>query len=678
MANSTTQPGSGVNKDKVFFNQSRHGYNLGYTHDTTERFGELNAIYAEDVIDKDYIECVPDIEDRNYTLASPLLTPVRKNVDFFFVPQSAILPRTWQYIQTQPVHGDDVVSSECNSLLAMSDVFSFVQKSGQFIQSGTFDNSSGSVQNSIRVTSFFRYILILNFFFGEDSLFQKLKLPFGFTISANSGNSRLTSWNSFFDAVRQNFSFKSTISSSIVSASYTEDTGLVSIPFSLAKVPSVSAWRNLCEFFCKYPDAQFSLGNVIEDNQALRELVSSFTFVFDNNGGSTQPARLLNISRIIAYKMSVAEFYTNSKIDDIYSKDLFISYIESIYRDVIATATEVPVSLYPQSFEYNGNAIFYDCFSRNSISAFFSILNNRLSDFFHAPYNLNTTISFPVFAYFVALFGPEYSLKFVDYFVGAKTQPVAVGDTTFAVTDGSANVLDMSRSVLVTRFLSFCNRVGQKWKDYRRAVFGGDTTDKPHDVVQISHLDYVLGRQEVENTAEDQGNITTLLRSKQNRFGFGRGFDLFGVVVGISWYDIERVYLDAITQHAFHVDRFDYFNPFLQNLQDQPLPRGARGSKYALDEAFGYQQPYMEYKQNFSNASGGFAVESTQLDSWAMIDKSDSYIQCSDFIRNHPSDFDRFYSSLTGIGAAYFHFICSYRFNVSASRNIKNNPPLLF
>ena len=95
-------------------------------------------------------------------------------------------------------------------------------------------------------------------------------------------------------------------------------------------------------------------------------------------------------------------------------------------------------------------------------------------------------------------------------------------------------------------------------------------------------------------------------------------------------------------------------------------PLGSVGGD--VDAAFAYNLRNMEYKQRYSYASGGFI---RNLPSWAFItdnrDGNPPEFEISpEYIRSSPSEFDRFYRSLTGYSlGSYFHFI-TFNTNVVA------------
>ena len=132
----------------------------------------------------------------------------------------------------------------------------------------------------------------------------------------------------------------------------------------------------------------------------------------------------------------------------------------------------------------------------------------------------------------------------------------------------------------------------------------------------------------------------------------------------------------------------------LQNIGDQPVSNSIligtvpRITTSFLGTPFGYLQNDFEYKQSISQAHGAFA--DGWIPSWAFLrDIEDELgsaagtltaapVVSSSFIRQSNREFNQFYSSLSGAGTQYYHFIVSYVHDLSVTRPMEFVSGVLF
>lgn len=126
------------------------------------------------------------------------------------------------------------------------------------------------------------------------------------------------------------------------------------------------------------------------------------------------------------------------------------------------------------------------------------------------------------------------------------------------------------------------------------------------------------------------------------------------------------------------------FNKFFQYQGDQSIFRKELNARWLTfpDLNFAYTLRYMEYKQRASIATGGFV---SHLPAYAFVTdngsvgdfRADQNIS-PEYIRSRPSEFDRFYSALTGASlGSYFHFIVRYVNECNAERPMEYAPSVL-
>ena len=262
--------------------------------------------------------------------------------------------------------------------------------------------------------------------------------------------------------------------------------------------------------------------------------------------------------------------------------------------------------------------------------------------------------------YIRALLAPKYSLRYMDYFAGAKTYPLAVGDTTVTVNNDKVDVRDITEKRMFYKLWTFINRVPQTLKGYIKEMFGIEQKQDYHVPEFLAETSDKIYGVETENTNfDDEGNekpdnIRVNLRAKSNNFAFNFRSDTAGYIIGVTWYDIPRAYSMGIDRLAMHADRYEMFNPFLQFIGDQEIFSAELDARNS--GTYAYALRYMEYKTAHDIACGGFIDD---LPGYIFKDNIESAEISPSTIRSKPHEMDEFYLALTQIAwSKYFHFIC--------------------
>lgn len=411
----------------------------------------------------------------------------------------------------------------------------------------------------------------------------------------------------------------------------------------------------------------------------------NFTAVFDGSDESLNANRWFfassdssrfDMSYLIAYHQIMAQFFSIDAIDNVYTSKMWMENMSSL----AGTAGRI-------YFTYNGPSIPYDIFS----SSVYSALLTRLSD---------PNSSGSAFPYFVNLFCYENSLSYGDYFNGGRLEPLAVGDVNITGTGSEANnnvtvnALDVTRNLQFQRFLNKVNRTGAAIWDYIRGIQGHIPVQIDPMPRFIAHESTVISGFEVENTTAgdisnpttQQGYPVTMLNSGESKFAFD--IEVGGdpcVVLGLMSFDMRRAYSSTVDRAFFKRDRFDFFQPDLQNIGDQALYFGELSPCYPKFQGFLAEYPFAyhlrdtHYKQRYPVAFGGFTRQDI-LPSWANVIDFVNYDYVGDglnseMIRNHNSDFDKFYQSLNGVTlSSYFHFIISIDNQLGSYREMQVKP----
>lgn len=649
----------------------------------TYRFGEYGVVDCFDVVPDDKnIRFQSKHNVRSYTMSKPLLQDIKFKKDWFQVALQAILPLNWEKYITNPNIGEDINAELVGaSVKDIKSLFSYPSATSvpffsqlvtriKELYLGT-DTAEPDIYAAF--TLYIKYILILNMFYSSGSLASSL----GCHLKISGGGSDP---DFYFDNIfESSFSY---IASYIVSEGYAfsvqwSDGSISIVGSSFSRTNEVDS-ITLHEFISR---AYEDFGFVILDEGFSDEAIIDYALSSDYSSQSLHnifnidtyyiPAYsgVLNLEKFFAYQLVCAEFYTNDHVDYIYSAELYRQSMRALLNRIITGSVNT-------LFSWNGVKYYYDTCSS---FMFRKVMEGSVT------YSDSQLVL--VMEYLRMIFGYNRSLRFVDYFTGSRTQPLAVGDTGVAVNDGYVSVIDTIQQTWFAKFLNQVNRTGRKISEYMRGLFPGLTMQRDyHNPIWLGHTDDIIVSDEVDNTGEAQVSadvqipITSSLHGNSSRFAFEADFDRYSVVIGICYFDISRFYGDNIQRTFMHLDRFDKFNPFIQFNGDQPVYTGELTGYGDEDVIFGYQGRYMEYKQRVDEAFGGFVSGALP----GMIFRADegrvdSDIQniSPDYIRSYPSELDKFYKSLTGYSLAnYFHFIVINYNDIDGSRPMVYNPQL--
>lgn len=658
---------------------------LSYSFYNTERFGEYTPFFVEEGVSGDVLPLHSAHEVRTYTLQAPLMQSLLKKKDFFAVPMEAILPLNWQKFYTNPVIGEDVPNDVgCGVEGFWNKVENLERTSRLSLVDFTNATILGS-DTAEKLQNIIQYLVFFEYFYSTGSLMESLGISGHsyFHANFNDGDTppRPFSFDDFFDYIFSLiYDSFSSVRISVGGVSYVVLPNYDGVLFS--QPANQISWREALELI-REDLASFSVvsASLYSGSSFISDVVDFFRsditiYNVLNSSVSGQPiddehSIPLNLSRLWAYQLVCAHFYTNDHVDFVYSAELFRQYIWQLWSSVRDTNFDIPSEL----FSVNGFSYEFDSLSAHICSQFFYILSSGI-------YSLSSSDSSSVFGYFTALLHYKRSLRYMDYFTGARSLPLAIGDTSVDASSGSVDVLDLSRSRMMAKFLQAVNRSGRKFGAYMKELFGKVPAPDYHNPFYLAHTSDVVGSSENQNTADGQRDanaFTSNLRTNASRYAFEYRPDRDCIVIGLSYYDIPRVYTLATERQNFFVDRFDMFNPYMQFIGDQSIYKAELGTLYPSLAPFGYQNRHMEYKQRYNQAAGAFANPSTGLDNWIfvadMMHRVANQNISSSFIRSFNSELDHFYTSLTGFSnGSYFHFIVRYDNRQDASRPMAYAP----
>lgn len=631
--------------------QDYNGFDRSTSFYQTQRFAEISPIFSKKFISGDKIRIRSTHDLRSYTLKSPLMSNVYMHRSFFSVPLQAIYHNTFKPFFVNPVKGSDI-TDDVKPKWSMQFVRGHATTSIyiSLISGQQYVNTSTSDARSIK---YINVLFLLMQMMSKDGLLQKL----GYSMTGFDVDVLYNHFYKIFDGTYQSdcrISYKNnagvtcTLDISANTLTFSGNTYTLTFEkFRSIFYDLVNNKYEITSFYWDVNEAGGDQGQQTEYSQILSNIPSYNTDEY------------INPEKLIAYQMVCAQFFTNSYVDDIH--DAF-NWLNNNLSIVNTTAPLISTSRKP-SFTLNGVVYNYDLISNYN---YVTMCQMGLSIYS----NVSTTLSsLPITYVLRNIFEVQYSLRTSDYFVDSRTQPLAVGNVYSAVVANQVSAIDINISLWQQRFLNAVNRLPYHIENYLKGIFGFEPQTKEPKPYFISKERFLIGGQEVENTADtEQGKVVTNLRTVESRYVFETFTSEPCVIIGLNSYSMEYAYGTSMDKEFIEFDRFDNFNPFLQHAGDQILyarELDNNPARFSLTNSiFAYQLRYMQYKKSIpAHASGGFL---DNLPSWiALYEKTGSYgnnaYLNSDFIRNANVDFDDFYSSLTGFNPCeYFHFIARF------------------
>lgn len=701
----------------------------------TTQFGLVTPFYSAESVPGDTLRLNSKHNIRSASLKAPLMSDVFMQKDFFSVPMQALLPLNWQKLITNPVSGDDVVARDINCCAGMYDLNfggrtamsnPFRQLKNQkffsgYAESATFETMGNSKYQVGGLATLINLLNFSSFIYSRGSLLSTLgtnlwPLCKGFRVNTTPlvGDQLVDfdsmveySFDEFYDHVFSNIK-KYVLSNRLVNniaisyilppsnkdSNYTTKSAVFSSGgyYGDKDYSFIDAAIDFCrEHFIQ----KFHIPSIGPKQVTVGEVVGIYQdstgagFEYEFIGTDVDSYADINLAPCAAYQMVCAHYFTNDRIDDIYSAEL--------YRDSMRSLSDVGRNDFSgvyQFFTFNGVRTFYDSLSGKIIRRMFEVVDNINGSIIVSEGNALTYASKPDIAawyYVLNLLGFNRSLRFQDYFTGSRLSPLGVGNTNVSVDASAVSVIDITRNIQMQRFLNTINRIPRKLEGYFGKLFGANTGPDYHNPSYLGQVRDKVITYETENTAEAQQknpvSVTSTFSSNGDKYVFEFESGSYCILLGLVSFDIPRVYSRTIDRNNLHIDRFDYFNPFMQTIGDQPVYRLELNSANVLKgdnvspAAFGYQTRHAEYKTTYPTACGGF-IEKTALPNWQFIADAGqatlAIVQSSEFIRSKPYELDKFYISMYGYSpATRYHFICDFVNDVQADRPMILNPNIL-
>lgn len=664
------------NVEQVNSNRGKNRFDLSHSHYMSMRFGEVRPFFYQQCVPEDTISHSNNSELWSMQMKSPLMANLVGFKDYFYIPMKAILPNTWELWYTNPVQGDDIPNDAyCNVDLApmfnaTTQVYEDLKKIIQSINTETGGNA-GTVAS--------RY---------GTALMVKLKLMYHI-ITSNSILCQLgLNTNTFYELITtdpqgvleklnidrtQKYSIDSIIERAValpisvldaeLSDYITAEGDIVITNTKNRKVYVLVSngsfnrgiYRELYQDVLRNVDSATDRplptytiskglvnGNLAAGSSLLVFALLALPYRFALRAFTTASSMEFDISPVIAYQMVGAQFYVNDQVDKIFTAETWLKTFD--YKGTLNNAEA--------SFNYNGIYYNYDVFSRR----IFSELVQDFSGSITTEYD-----SIEVFGgYFLNLFAPYESLRYGDYFVGSRLNPLALGadpNSYAPVTANNVKSLDMVQAMAYLNYYNDIQKLGPTAWIQQNGIFGDFPSSLDPMPRFIQRSKFSIGEMQIENTSDNNtGDVVTRGRSNDSGQFFGCAIDEPSIVIGLLSFDCPRIYSNVVDRLAFVKDRFDVFQPYFQNIGDQPILAKELNLQADSESVWSWTIRHTEYKQRISYATGAFVGDSF-LPSWAFVkDDRDLQLVPKD-IRNHNEDLDKYFVTLPNVtNAGYFHF----------------------
>ena len=423
--NGATAPNDSLNNSYKRYNRGYNKFNLTRQLYTTERYADINLIECLEGVEGDKLPFGNKHQIRSYTLKSPIMFDIYKKKTYFMVDNKAILPINWDKVYKQPNKGDDVDAKSVNCIIdIMNPLKAFMFQ----LYNGTYDEPSEGKYNYL-----FKVLLFLESVFSNGSLLSSMNCHLSSIIKIVDPLTDKELNVSFDKWLEDTFSYfdGSTDAKGLPVSIYSLSEKYFSISdtddFITVNPPA------LFDMLRTYPESLLLFLDSDSYNDAYNHIINRLkmlSFRFDDFGDGYYD---FNISRLIAYQLVCSQFYTRDSVDDIYNAELFMQNAKATAQMVISRYRGI--NHWP-TFEYNGCQTDYDVFSGE-------ILREILGAFFTP----NEDYATKLFAYFFLnlIFFYRKSLRYGDYFVGAKTLPYAPMDVTADVVGSGVSALEITR-----------------------------------------------------------------------------------------------------------------------------------------------------------------------------------------------------------------------------------------
>ena len=221
-------------------------------------------------------------------------------------------------------------------------------------------------------------------------------------------------------------------------------------------------------------------------------------------------------------------------------------------------------------------------------------------------------------------------------------------------------------------------RGGTRYIELIRAHFGVQSSD-----ARLQRSEYLAGHRFRINVDQVLSHAETLDASDgiSNPIGqtgafsltsgrssmFTKSFEEHGLIIGLLVIRQEHTYSQGVEKFWTKKDRFDFYYPSLANIGEVPVMKRELYAKASVDDVFGYQEAWYEYRFKPSRATGYMNPSvSNSLNFWTLGDVYSSAPGLNaNFLEESVSNLDR----ALAVGSSDTHqFIADFYFKAKWSR----------
>lgn len=227
---------------------------------------------------------------------------------------------------------------------------------------------------------------------------------------------------------------------------------------------------------------------------------------------------------------------------------------------------------------------------------------------------------------------------------GITTNPEYSGLIADLTNATGASIDALSQAIMTNEYLQALNRGGTKYVDIMNNIYNVQIPDLTiQRPVYVGGTSTPLFTSEVVQTSgtgasgtdTPQGNIAGYGKATDGGRIINSSFLEFGYVIGYAVIKAQPQYQQGLDRQWTEIDRYDYFNPFYNNLCDQPIKRSEiyvedydaedENNEILNDKIYGYigRNDHMRYFKNEIAGELNSEYEYT-LDSWHYAEKFDN------------------------------------------------------
>ena len=242
------------------------------------------------------------------------------------------------------------------------------------------------------------------------------------------------------------------------------------------------------------------------------------------------------------------------------------------------------------------------------------------------------------------------------------------------------NVNTLREMFAIQKMLEKDARGGTRYREMLKAHFGVSIPDATVQVPEyLSGKRIPLNMTQVLQTSETNttplGSTGAFSNTFANDKMFVKSFTEFGYIMGVACVRCSQSYSQGIPRLFTRNRRYDFYHPVFANLGEQAVKKielyagnpAGTGNLTDINEVFGYQEAWAEYRYKPNLVSGEFAPNAgnSVLASWTYTNNFTSKPTLnSSFIAQPSSQFDNTFV----VNNSSYHFLADFYFNLKCTR----------